>query len=122
LFNASTYKLARIYTYLVNLDKKDKNGSLYRIRNGKSYYVSGKEDLDVIFSSFISFKNVADNKVIKDLVSKIVEELFQRGQNAFADNNEKVFTIFRVICIIVFLPLVSSLLVIFQITLVLIFN
>jgi hypothetical protein len=89
LFNASTYKLARIYTYLVNLDKKDKNGSLYRIRNGKSYYVSGKEDLDVIFSSFISFKNVADNKVIKDLVSKIVDELFRRGQNAFADNDNK---------------------------------
>lgn len=89
LFNASTYKLARIYTYLVNLDKKDKNGSLYRIRNGKSYYVSGKEDLDDIFSSFISFKNVADNKVIKDLVSKIVDELFRRGQNAFADNDNK---------------------------------
>lgn len=89
LFNASTYKLARIYTYLVNLDKKDKNGSLYRIRNGKSYYVSGKEDLDDIFSSFISFKNVADNKVIKGLVSKIVDELFRRGQNAFADNDNK---------------------------------
>ena len=89
LFNASTYKLARIYTYLVNLDKKDKNGSLYRIRNGKSYYVSGKEDLDDISSSFISFKNVADNKVIKGLVSKIVDELFRRGQNAFADNDNK---------------------------------
>ncbi len=89
LSNASTYKLARIYTYLVNLDKKDKNGSLYRIRNGKSYYVSGKEDLDDIFSSFISFKNVADNKVIKGLVSKIVDELFRRGQNAFADNDNK---------------------------------
>ena len=89
LSNASTYKLARIYTYLVNLNKKDKNGSLYRIRNGKSYYVSGKEDLDDIFNSFISFKNVADNKVIKDLVSKIVDELFRRGQNAFADNDNK---------------------------------
>ena len=92
LSNASTYKLARIYTYLVNLNKKDKNGSLYRIRNGKSYYVSGKEDLDDIFNSFISFKNVADNKVIKDLVSKIVDELFRRGQNAFADNDGEVYS------------------------------
>ena len=89
LFNASTYKLARIYTYLVNLDKKDKNGSLYRIRNGKSYYVPSKHDLDELLNSFISFKSVVNNKAIKDLVSKIVKELFRRGQNAFADNDNK---------------------------------
>lgn len=89
LSNASTYKLARIYTYLVNLDKKDKNGSLYRIRNGKSYYVPSKHDLDELLNSFISFKSVVNNKAIKDLVSKIVEELFRRGQNAFADNDNK---------------------------------
>lgn len=89
LSNASTYKLARIYTYLVNLDKKDKNGSLYRIRNGKSYYVPSKHDLDELLDSFISFKSVVNNKAIKDLVSKIVEELFRRGQNAFADNDNK---------------------------------
>lgn len=89
LSNASTYKLARIYTYLVNLDKKDKNGSLYRIRNGKSYYVAGNNTVDHDFGSLFSFKSVIDNKVIKDLVSKIVNELFQRGQNAFADNDNK---------------------------------
>lgn len=89
LSNASTYKLARIYTYLVNLDKKDKNGSLYRIRNGKSYYVAGNKTVDHYFSSLFSFKSVIDNKVIKDLVSKIVNELFQRGQHAFADNDNK---------------------------------
>lgn len=89
LSNASTYKLARIYTYLVNLDKKEKNGSLYRIRNGKSYYVPSKYDLDELLDSFISFKSVVNNKAIKDLVSKIVEELFRRGQNAFADNDNK---------------------------------
>lgn len=89
LSNASTYKLARIYTYLINLDKKDKNGSLYRIRNGKSYYVPGKHDLDELLDSFISFKSVVDNKVIKDLVAKIVKELFRRGQNAFADDDNK---------------------------------
>lgn len=89
LSNASTYKLARIYTYLVNLDKKDKNGSLYRIRNGKSYYVAGNNIVDHDFSSLFSFKSVVDNKVIKDLVSKIVSELFQRGQHAFADNDNK---------------------------------
>lgn len=89
LSNASTYKLARIYTYLVNLDKKDKNGSLYRIRNGKSYYVPSKHDLDELLDSFISFRSVVNNKAIKDLVSKIVEELFRRGQNAFADNDNK---------------------------------
>lgn len=89
LSNASTYKLARIYTYLVNLDKKDKNGSLYRIRNGKSYYVAGNKTVDHYFSSLFSFKSVVDNKVIKDLVSKIVSELFQRGQHAFADNDNK---------------------------------
>jgi hypothetical protein len=89
LSNASTYKLARIYTYLVNLDKKDKNGSLYRIRNGKSYYVPSKHDLDELLNSFISFKSVVNNKAIKDLVSKIVEELFRRGKNAFADNDNK---------------------------------
>lgn len=89
LSNASTYKLARIYTYLVNLDKKDKNGSLYRIRNGKSYYVAGNKTVDHDFSSLFSFKSVIDNKVIKDLVSKIVNELFQRGQHAFADNDNK---------------------------------
>ena len=90
LSNASTYKLARIYTYLVNLGKKDKNGSLYRIRNGKSYYVAGKEDLNDTPNSFIFFKDVADNRVIKDLISRVVEELFHRGQNSFAHNNEKV--------------------------------
>lgn len=89
LSNASTYKLARIYTYLVNLDKKDKNGSLYRIRNGKSYYVAGNNTVDHDFGSLFSFKSVIDNKVIKDLVSKIVNELFQRGQHAFADNDNK---------------------------------
>lgn len=89
LSNASTYKLARIYTYLVNLDKKDKNGSLYRIRNGKSYYVAGNNTTDHDLSSLFSFKSVIDNKVIKDLVSKIVNELFQRGQHAFADNDNK---------------------------------
>lgn len=89
LSNASTYKLARIYTYLVNLDKKDKNGSLYRIRNGKSYYVAGNNTTDHDLSSLFSFKSVIDNKVIKDLVSKIVDELFRRGQNAFADNDNK---------------------------------
>ena len=89
LSNASTYKLARIYTYLVNLDKKDKNGSLYRIRNGKSYYVAGNNTTDHDLSSLFSFKSVIDNKVIKDLVSKIVSELFQRGQHAFADNDNK---------------------------------
>lgn len=89
LFNASTYKLARIYTYLVNLDKKDKNGSLYRIRNGKSYYVAGNNTVDHDFGSLFSFKSVIDNKVIKDLVSKIVNELFQRGQHAFADDDNK---------------------------------
>lgn len=89
LSNASTYKLARIYTYLVNLDKKDKNGSLYRIRNGKSYYVPSKHDLDELLNSSISFKGVVNNKAIKDLVSKIVNELFRRGQNAFADNDNK---------------------------------
>lgn len=89
LSNASTYKLARIYTYLVNLDKKDKNGSLYRIRNGKSYYVAGNDTVNHDFSSLFSFKSVVDNKVIKDLVSKIVNEFFQRGQHAFADNDNK---------------------------------
>lgn len=89
LSNASTYKLARIYTYLVNLDKKDKNGSLYRIRNGKSYYVAGNNTVNHYFSSLLSFKSVVDNKVIKDLVSKIVNELFQRGQHAFADDDNK---------------------------------
>lgn len=89
LSNASTYKLARIYTYLVNLDKKEKNGSLYRIRNGKSYYVAGNDTVDHDFSSLFSFKSIVDNKVIKDLVSKIVNELFQRGQHAFADNDNK---------------------------------
>lgn len=89
LSNASTYKLARIYTYLVNLDKKDKNGSLYRIRNGKSYYVPSKYDLDELLNSFISFKSVVDNKAIKDLVAKIVKELFRRGKNAFADDDNK---------------------------------
>lgn len=89
LSNASTYKLARIYTYLVNLDKKDKNGSLYRIRNGKSYYVAGKDIIDQTFDSLFTFKGVIDNKVIKSLGSKVVNELFQRGQNAFADNDNK---------------------------------
>lgn len=93
LSNASTYKLARIYTYLVNLDKKDQNGSLYRIRNGKSYYVAGKDIIDRTFNSLFTFKSVIDNKVIKDLVSKIVNELFRRGRNALANNDKVVYYI-----------------------------